>query len=125
MALASDLGGSLYFKGAYSSVSNQGPLSVEPPIISTLGANKSSASQDFLLLANTLLKVVEYDSVYGISMGGGSVLYYRLRGRDSACPGPTPSYVYWTVTDVTTPYGGLLPCGGPVVDLVVLETFAQ
>lgn len=124
MALASDLGGSLYFKGAFSSVSNQGPLSVEPPIISTLGANKSSASQDFLLLANTLLKVVEYDSVYGISTGGGgAVIYYRLRGIDSACV--TLTYVYWTSTDVHSSFPGPNPCGGPITEITVLEAFTQ
>lgn len=125
MALASDLGGSLYFKGAYSSVSNQGGTSIESPTFSLLGSSTlSSGSQDFSLFGASPLKTVDYDSVYGISMGGGgAVLKYRLRGRDSACG--FPSYVYWTVTDVTTPYGGVLPCGGPVVDLVVLETFTQ
>lgn len=125
MALASDLGGSLYFKGQYSSVSNQGGSAVDTPIIATMGSTtSSSASQDLALFDTSLLKTVDYDSVYGISMGGGgAVIYYRLRGRDSAC-GPV-TYVYWTSTDANSSFPGPNPCGGPIVDVVVLEAFTQ
>lgn len=124
MALASDLGGSLYFKGASSSVVNQGPLSVEPPIISTLGASRTSVSQDFAFFDANPLKRVDYDSVYGIAMGGGgATIYYRLRGIDSACIPLT--YVYWTSTDVHSSFPGPNPCGGPITEITVLEAFTQ
>lgn len=54
---------------------------------------------------------------------GGATIYYRKRARDSACP--SPSYVYWTATSPTAPYPGSLPCGGPLVDEVIIDVFAQ
>lgn len=82
-----------------------------------------SASPSFLspAVVNAINSVV-VDSLYGVA-GGGATLYYRKRARDSSCG--TVTYVYWVATDPTDPYPGALPCGGPLVDEVIVEVFQQ
>lgn len=76
----------------------------------------------FPTIPNKMLEV-EVNSLSGVSLGGGATTYYRKRARDSSC-GPV-TYVYWTVTDPSDPYPGLMPCGGPLVDEVIVEVFQQ
>lgn len=62
-----------------------------------------------------------------LSSGGGAaaVITYKLRARDSACVLSNPNkYVEWTTTTVpltVASYPGVLPCGGPLVELTILS----
>jgi len=61
------------------------------------------------------------------SSGGGAatITYYKLRARDSACVLSNPNkYVEWETTTfplTVASYPGVLPCGGPLVELAVLS----
>jgi hypothetical protein len=50
-----------------------------------------------------------------------TVVIYKMRARDSSCVSPT--YVTWLATSPTTPYPGALPCGGPLVETTIVETW--
>lgn len=59
----------------------------------------------------------------GVSASGGSALttYYKKRARDSSCV--TATYVTWVTTNQNAGYLGALPCGGPLVEEIVAETW--
>lgn len=52
-------------------------------------------------------------------VGSGVTTYYKKRARDSACGSPA-QYVSWVDTDPAAPYPGALPCGGPLVEEVIV-----
>ncbi len=57
--------------------------------------------------------------------GGEIVIYYKMTGRDSACTDPT--YHSWVTTgnpDFTGAQAGTLPCGGPLVDIYIADTWS-
>ncbi len=65
--------------------------------------------------------------ISGTGGGGGSTTTttYKLRARDSSCLVTNPArYVEWTTTVTplsTSSFGGVLPCGGPLVELTLLS----
>jgi hypothetical protein len=69
----------------------------------------------------------QYVSGELFSSGGGAatITYYKLRARDSACVLSNPNkYVEWETTTfplTVASYTGVLPCGGPLVELAVLS----
>jgi len=87
------------------------------PSLAPLGINNSFGS----FLNEIQVGFSAVDSVYGVVTG--STTYYRKRARDSSCL--TAQYVYWTTTDPNGAYAGILPCGGPLVDTVIVEVFQQ
>jgi hypothetical protein len=56
--------------------------------------------------------------------GTATVVYYKMVGRDSACF--TPTYHAWVVQntpDFAGAQAGALPCGGPLVDIYIADTW--
>lgn len=51
-------------------------------------------------------------------------VFYKMVGKDSACP--TLTYHAWVVQDTpdfTGAQAGALPCGGPLIDIYIADTW--
>lgn len=77
---------------------------------------------------DTVDGLVEQDDalpiVNSIDSAVATVVYYKMIGRDSACSSPT--YHSWVVTgtpDFTAAQAGALPCGGPLVDIYIADSW--
>jgi hypothetical protein len=58
----------------------------------------------------------------GVSQSAITVTtYFKKRARDSAC-GPA-TYVTWVTTNASFAFPGALPCGGPLVEEIIAETW--
>lgn len=61
-------------------------------------------------------------SVYNATVGNQSgVMQYKKQARDSACA--TSTYVTWVTTDPDSSYPGALPCGGPLVESIIMSSW--
>jgi hypothetical protein len=77
-----------------------------------------------LVTIDAALPIVVDDHPVGTAISYGSTVYYKMMGRDSACP--TKTYHVWVVQnspDFTGSSAGTLPCGGPLVDICILDTW--
>lgn len=78
---------------------------------------------DFTLGAPINRAAVQHpmESIGIAGSGSNIVTYYKKRARDSACG--TVTYVTWVTTNVNQAYPFAFPCGGPLVEEIIAETW--
>lgn len=83
----------------------------------------SAPNSDMSTAMSTRVSIQYPMSTIGTASAGGTgvVTYYKKRARDSACVSTT--YVTWVTTNLNAPYPDALPCGGPLVEEIVAETW--
>ncbi len=98
-----------------------------PPYLTLSSTNKEEASmmiQD-VRIATVARSLAYFKYIYRLGVLPiyvlNAVQYYKLRAYDSGCP--TPTAVIWIDTSISLTNAPALTCGGPYVDLEVLDTW--